>query len=208
MAGRSEHKRCRQTKDYCERDPDCHPADPNPLAPGIFLGTDINEVQCAITNGDVDLDGVVDYCEWVIASQFAPMLATSPTDEDLTREPYWAARSVTTLSGPGVRVISADAVPSGTESVVRRDFRWSQQRRQIPSDFAYEGSLQDSPESDSPLNGALWGAAAGLALVALVDLSGYVDGVTDASSWERAKGLAVGTILGAAIGFSIDAAQE
>ena len=34
----------RQTKDYCERDPTCPGyADPDPSAPGIFLGTDITE---------------------------------------------------------------------------------------------------------------------------------------------------------------------
>jgi hypothetical protein len=88
-----------QTKDYCERDPNCHYADPDSTQNGIFLGLDINPEQCYTILGDTDRDGLKDYCEQVIALEFGPLLSTSPSDDGLTRETYWAARHWTYSDG-------------------------------------------------------------------------------------------------------------
>jgi len=83
-----------QTKDYCERDPNCAGyADPDPEAPGIFLGTDITADGCATTlTDDLDQDGFKDYCEKLLAEFFRPLLKFSGAETLSGREPYWAVR--------------------------------------------------------------------------------------------------------------------
>lgn len=66
------------------------PEDPDPSAPGIFIGADWTMSLCRDSN-DSDLDGLHDNCEYLLAAAFSPLLATSPNDQDLTRETYWAA---------------------------------------------------------------------------------------------------------------------
>ncbi len=65
--------------------------DPAPEMPGVFLGSSFSWSACTASGG-MDVDGVVDFCEFQLALAFRPLLAIDPWDEDATREPYWAAR--------------------------------------------------------------------------------------------------------------------
>lgn len=66
--------------------------DPCPECAGIYLGQ-YTLTQCTLTelNSDSDADGLTDMCEYELAKGFAPLLSTSPFDQDLSRESYWAA---------------------------------------------------------------------------------------------------------------------
>jgi len=79
---------------YDPDDPLCLPGpapdDPNPNAPGYYIGPDYNMAHCTQSN-DLDDDGFDDNCEYRIARRFAPLLATNPGD-DTSREPFWVAR--------------------------------------------------------------------------------------------------------------------
>jgi hypothetical protein len=86
---------------YDPDDPMCLPGpspdDPDPDAPGYFIGLDYNMDQCRQSN-DFDDDGFDDNCEYRIARRFAPLLATEPSD-DVSREPYWIAKHNPDLPG-------------------------------------------------------------------------------------------------------------
>jgi hypothetical protein len=90
---------------YDPDDPMCLPGpspdDPDPDAPGYFIGLDYNMDQCRQSN-DFDDDGFDDNCEYRIARRFAPMLATHPGDY-VSREPYWAATYVADTPTPGTQ---------------------------------------------------------------------------------------------------------
>jgi hypothetical protein len=77
----------------CEMNPDCTPpGDPAPSQPGYFYPTFSADYCMSEFINDVDHDGLDDSCEYALAMKFAPMLSTSIWDEDVSREPYWAAR--------------------------------------------------------------------------------------------------------------------
>lgn len=80
----------------------CVDIDPNPAAAGVFLGNEITATYCwdDLSSGDVDADGLSDYCEKLVAQAFAPELYFSPGDA-MGREPRWAARL---KSGNAIRV--------------------------------------------------------------------------------------------------------
>ena len=84
---------------YDPDDPLCLPGpspdDPDPDAPGYFIGPDYNMDHCTLSN-DYDDDGFDDNCEYRIARRFAPVMATNP-GYDTSREPYWVARYVDDL---------------------------------------------------------------------------------------------------------------
>lgn len=71
----------------------CVDIDPNPEAPGIFLGTSITEDFCIDGAGtDADADGLVDYCEKLISNNFSPERQYSRFHDDIRGEPYWVAQ--------------------------------------------------------------------------------------------------------------------
>lgn len=68
----------------------CTDTDPNPSAPGVFLGRGVTPVAC-LSGTDSDLDGLNDFCENYLALGFAPELAYTQAD-NVGREPHWVAR--------------------------------------------------------------------------------------------------------------------
>src|SRR5438128_4483657 len=69
----------------------CQGEDPDPSAPGIYLGA-LDPYECFESGGtDADQDGLVDLCERTVASSFAPELYYYNGD-NVGREPYWVAR--------------------------------------------------------------------------------------------------------------------
>jgi hypothetical protein len=68
----------------------CTDTDPNPSAPGVFLGSGVTPVVC-LSGTDSDLDGLNDFCENYLALAFAPELAYNHFD-NVGREPHWVAR--------------------------------------------------------------------------------------------------------------------
>jgi hypothetical protein len=68
--------------------------DPAPGADGIWLG--LYDTHCYAQYNpvarDSDQDGLWDYCEYVLAKAFAPMLSKSLTERCFGGEPYWAAK--------------------------------------------------------------------------------------------------------------------
>lgn len=82
----------------------CVDTDPNPEAPGVFLGSGVTDEICFGTaQTDNDGDGLSTFCEKNLAAAFAPELRYSSVDE-MGREPYWAARPGG-LSGTGIVTI-------------------------------------------------------------------------------------------------------
>ncbi len=82
------------------------PMDPDTSAPGYYIGPDYNLDHCTQSN-DLDDDGFDDYCEYRVAHRFKPLLTTNPGD-DVSGEPYWAARYVSSLpfnAGEGLEII-------------------------------------------------------------------------------------------------------
>lgn len=93
----------------CETDPNCNngggggggggglATDPNPAAPGYWMGTTVTPATCISPNGagisDVDADGTSDYCENLLADKFRPAMRFSQYDCDTGMEPYWAAKA-------------------------------------------------------------------------------------------------------------------
>ncbi len=73
----------------------CIEQDSFPTAPGIFLGSGVDDVVCF--NGsqtDSDQDGISDFCERNLAPAFAPQLALTAHDQ-VGREPHLAVRRLT-----------------------------------------------------------------------------------------------------------------
>jgi len=70
--------------------------DPDPSAPGIYLGSAVTPTMCGPQNpngiNDADEDGLSDYCEDQLAYAFRPQLKYSTTYDDTRGEPYWVAR--------------------------------------------------------------------------------------------------------------------
>lgn len=90
----------------CETDPNCNggggggggfATDPNPSAPGYWMGTTVTPATCISPTGaginDTDDDGTNDYCEELLAFKFRPALVFSALDCNLGMEPYWAAKA-------------------------------------------------------------------------------------------------------------------
>lgn len=74
----------------------CNETDPNPSAPGIFLGSGITDLTCFDgEQTDADGDGMSDFCENNLAPRFSPQLAISTGDE-VGREPHFATRQLST----------------------------------------------------------------------------------------------------------------
>jgi hypothetical protein len=96
-----------QTQYWCETHwEECHggedppppgPSDPDPSAPGYWLGTTVTTDACISPNGvginDIDGDGLSDYCEKMLALTFAPERVYDPLD-NIGGEPRLAARAV------------------------------------------------------------------------------------------------------------------
>jgi hypothetical protein len=79
-------------------EPDCKAgfcggtSDPNPEAPGVFLGFAVTDETCFDSSQtDHDQDDVSTFCEENLAAAFAPELKYYQYD-DVRREPYWVAR--------------------------------------------------------------------------------------------------------------------
>jgi hypothetical protein len=68
----------------------CVDPDPDPGAPGVFLGNEVTPESCFFPGG-ADGDGLSDYCEKQLSLAFAPELYYWSAD-DVRREPYWVAR--------------------------------------------------------------------------------------------------------------------
>ncbi len=90
-----------QTNEWCDTHPiECNGgiADPDPSAPGYYLGASITPAKCfsatGVGIGDSDRDGMSDSCENVLAQAFRPSLNLAPPnyDCDPSMEPYWAAK--------------------------------------------------------------------------------------------------------------------
>ena len=70
----------------------CIDPDPNPNAPGYYLGSGMTDEACYWNNyTDGDQDGLGDFCEKNLAAAFAPELYYYSGD-NVKREPRWAAR--------------------------------------------------------------------------------------------------------------------
>jgi len=68
--------------------------DPSPTSPGEWLGGAFSGGFCFGDEGnDLDLDGIVDQCEWKLAETFAPEMRSEASD-DVGGEPYFAVRRV------------------------------------------------------------------------------------------------------------------
>lgn len=80
---------------WCIEHPEQCTSDPNPSAPGIWLGYGIDYDFCVgeFIN-DLDQDGVHDDCEYLVALAFRPLMKYYSLDGYMGREPRWAARSV------------------------------------------------------------------------------------------------------------------
>lgn len=87
-------------------------SDPNPSAPGMWLGADMTPSRCFAgtkatidpTLPDLDHDWLFDSCEYVLASGFRPFLHATGTCIDA--QPFWAAKyfpGVATLADPNPR---------------------------------------------------------------------------------------------------------
>lgn len=76
-------------------DPD-EPSDPDPQAPGYWMGPTITYSTCVSTTGagisDGDRDALSDHCEDFLAQRFRPSLIQSSGDCGTGGEPYWAAK--------------------------------------------------------------------------------------------------------------------
>jgi len=90
-----------QTNEWCDTHPiECNGGvpDPEPSAPGYYLGASITAATCFSPTGagitDLDKDGMSDTCEQSLAQAFRPSLSLAPSswDCDPTKEPYWAAK--------------------------------------------------------------------------------------------------------------------
>jgi hypothetical protein len=80
----------------------CGGTDPNPNAPGVYLGG-LDNVECLDGVGtDADHYGLEDLCENVLAPTFAPELVLCNCDGGTGREPHWVAAP--TGTGYNVRI--------------------------------------------------------------------------------------------------------
>lgn len=70
--------------------------DPDPSAPGIWVGSQVTPTLCGPQNpngiNDADEDGLSDFCENQLAYAFRPELKYSTVYDDTRGEPYWVAR--------------------------------------------------------------------------------------------------------------------
>jgi hypothetical protein len=83
----------------------CTDPDPNPSAPGVFLGEEISLDLCVSgSHTDADGDSLSDFCEKNLAARFAPEMNYYQYD-DVRREPRWAARYLSGGTGPRVRIV-------------------------------------------------------------------------------------------------------
>lgn len=72
----------------------CTETDPNPNAPGVFLGSGVTDIVCFNrTQTDADGDGLGDFCEKSLVAAFAPQLFYTAGD-DVRREPHWASQKI------------------------------------------------------------------------------------------------------------------
>ncbi|MEP6590372.1 MAG: hypothetical protein ABJC19_04230 [Gemmatimonadota bacterium] len=68
--------------------------DPAPEQPGEWIGAAFSGGYCFGDEGnDLDLDGIVDQCEWKLAETFAPQMNSEASD-DVGGEPYFAVQRV------------------------------------------------------------------------------------------------------------------
>jgi hypothetical protein len=72
----------------------CLETDPNPSAPGVFLGSGVTDEVCfGSAQTDNDQDGLSTFCEKNLAAAFAPELWYASNDL-VGREPHWVAKPV------------------------------------------------------------------------------------------------------------------
>ena len=89
----------------CEMDPNCnlYVPDPNPYAPGIWMGPTLTGEYCwPVAIGDPDHDGVNNECEDRLADVFRPMLRLYEDDEAPGRESYYAVDGYTNSQGMAI----------------------------------------------------------------------------------------------------------
>jgi hypothetical protein len=71
-------------------------SDPNPAAPGIWLGYNTGPSRCYSATGaginDADLDRFDDWCEQLIMNAFRPLLRFSPYDCNIGMEPRYSVK--------------------------------------------------------------------------------------------------------------------
>ncbi|MEZ4411855.1 MAG: hypothetical protein R2910_02555 [Gemmatimonadales bacterium] len=82
----------------------CIEIDPNPNAPGVFLGSAVTGETCvAGGQSDHDGDGLSTFCENNLAIAFAPELYYDQWDE-VGREPYWVAAPVSPNDTDNIKI--------------------------------------------------------------------------------------------------------
>lgn len=83
------------TTDTTSKSKCCVAPDPNPTAPGIWIGWEAKDCYLNYSTRpaiDVDHDELDDDCEFALAKAFAPTLSLDPYDPCPGGEPYWAVR--------------------------------------------------------------------------------------------------------------------
>ncbi len=80
--------------------PHCLPTgpgdDPNPTAPGVWMGVGggtLTDTYCTTDGNDIDHDGVGDHCEYRLAWTFRPQMRSYKWD-DVSGEPYYVVEKV------------------------------------------------------------------------------------------------------------------
>ncbi|HRP07375.1 MAG TPA: hypothetical protein PLL69_02710 [Gemmatimonadales bacterium] len=73
--------------------------DPNPEAPGEWIGGEFTDDTCFAGSPDADADGMADLCEKRLIKAFRPLMISAPQGvDDVRGEWYWAARPGGTAS--------------------------------------------------------------------------------------------------------------
>jgi hypothetical protein len=116
----------------------CQETDPFPAAPGVFLTSVVTPDNCFYGGyTDLDQDDLGDLCEERLVTAFAPELAYG-TNDQVGREPYWAAQSIERVGGPQARLmyLLSYHVDLGVEVLLCR--------QNLTPDWVCEGHYGDS----------------------------------------------------------------